>query len=141
MNAHPGNVRLRTLVRSVKATYLSPRTRKLQKTRIAAEVVRAVRASSDPPGRFLKYDPRAGLWYEIGDQAAVRKAGQALREDASAFRACWRDVLGAEATQKFSAVVAPVRATPATPGAPSGDGVLPRLNLCGENELSDGRMR
>merc|ERR1712107_172158 len=51
----------------------------------------------DPPGRFLKEDPASGRWYEIGDQAATRKASQALREKSSEFRACWREIL-AEAT-------------------------------------------
>ena len=37
------------------------------------------------PGRFLKEDPETGMWYEIGDKAAFRKTGQALREGSAKF--------------------------------------------------------
>jgi hypothetical protein len=57
----------------MKTHYLSPTTRKLEKNRIAANVVNAIRRS-DPPARFLKEDPPAsGVWYEIGDEAAIKK--------------------------------------------------------------------
>jgi len=92
VNSHPGNVRLRSIVGSMKAGYLCPKTRKLQKMQIAAAIVRTIR-ELDPPGRFLKEDPGTGLWYEIGDKAATRKTGQALRENSSEFRMCWRNIL------------------------------------------------
>ncbi len=69
----------------MKAEYLSETTRKNQKTQIAAKIVRTIR-NSDSPGRFLKQDPETNLWYEIGDKAAFRKTGQALREKSAEFR-------------------------------------------------------
>ena len=40
----------------------------------------------DPPGRFLKEDRGTGLWFDIGDAKAIKKTGQALREDAPDIR-------------------------------------------------------
>jgi hypothetical protein len=66
-------MRYRALVESIKAAYLSPATGKLEKVHIAARVVNAVRRS-EPPGRFLKEDPKcSGIWHEIGDKAAIRE--------------------------------------------------------------------
>ena len=71
----------------MKAEYLSETTRKNQKTQIAAKIVWTIRNSESPgPGRFLKQDPETNLWYEIGDKAAFRKTGQALREKSAEFR-------------------------------------------------------
>lgn len=92
VNGHCGNQRYRILVNSMKTEYLDPRTRKMEKTHFAAKVVRTVRQST-PPGRFLKLDPDTGMWHEIGDKAACRKTGQALRENSSEFRSCWRKTL------------------------------------------------
>eukprot|EP00584_Thalassiosira_punctigera_P010442 CAMPEP_0172528984 /NCGR_PEP_ID=MMETSP1067-20121228/3182_1 /TAXON_ID=265564 ORGANISM="Thalassiosira punctigera, Strain Tpunct2005C2" /NCGR_SAMPLE_ID=MMETSP1067 /ASSEMBLY_ACC=CAM_ASM_000444 /LENGTH=140 /DNA_ID=CAMNT_0013312967 /DNA_START=117 /DNA_END=539 /DNA_ORIENTATION=- len=85
VNGHPGNKHYRTIVNSMKAQYLSPSTRKKQKAHIAANIVWTIRRS-DPPGRFLKVDASTGMWHEIGDKAACRKTGQALRENSSEFR-------------------------------------------------------
>mmetsp|Transcript_2271 Transcript_2271/g.3517 ORF Transcript_2271/g.3517 Transcript_2271/m.3517 type:complete len:159 (+) Transcript_2271:144-620(+) len=93
VNSHPGNKRYRDLVISVKAEYLSPRTRKMQKSHIAANIVRMIRQQSDPPGRFLKMDASTGMWHEIGDKSAFRKTGQALRENSSVYRKCWKNML------------------------------------------------
>ena len=40
----------------------------------------------NPPGRFLKEDSSDGFYYDIGDAKAIKKVGQALREDASGIR-------------------------------------------------------
>jgi len=95
VNGHPGNKRYRTLVNSMKAEYLSSKTRKTQKTHIAANIAWTIR-QSNPPGRFLKVDASTGMWYEIGDKAAFRKTGQALRENSSEFRTCWRNMLAGD---------------------------------------------
>ncbi|GKZ01266.1 hypothetical protein MPSEU_001077600 [Mayamaea pseudoterrestris] len=84
INSHEGNVRFRTLVHSRKKTYLAKETRKLQKAHIAANIVQTIR-SLEPAGRFLKEDS-SGMWYDIGDAKAIKKVGQALREDAPDFR-------------------------------------------------------
>ncbi|GAX12020.1 hypothetical protein FisN_8Lh118 [Fistulifera solaris] len=62
INAHIGNVQFRDMVAARKKEYLAKSTRK-----------------------FLKADPD-GLWYDIGDQKAFKKVGQALREDAPDVR-------------------------------------------------------
>ena len=103
VNRHPGNVRYRNLVDAIKAEYLSPTTRKLEKGYIATSIVNTVR-QFDPPGRFLKEEPvGSGIWYEIGDKVAIRKTGQALRENSSENRIIWMDAIadvdaGAELT-------------------------------------------
>ena len=74
------------MVDSYKRTYLDPRTKKVEKARIAARIVATVR-SLEPNGRFLKEDPHTGCWIEIGDERAWKKAGQALRESAPEIRA------------------------------------------------------
>ena len=78
INAHAGNVQFRTIIAGMKSTYLSPKTRKLEKAHIANDIVRRIRRL-DPPGRFLKED-KDGTWWDIGDEKARKKVGQALRE-------------------------------------------------------------
>ena len=78
INAHFGNVQLREMVNQRRDVYLAKSTKKLDKAYIAADIVQHIRTLT-PPGRFLKADPD-GLWYDIGDERAIRKVGQALRE-------------------------------------------------------------
>mmetsp|Transcript_28485 Transcript_28485/g.46245 ORF Transcript_28485/g.46245 Transcript_28485/m.46245 type:complete len:608 (-) Transcript_28485:81-1904(-) len=86
INNHPGNITFRTVVEDYKREYLDPRTRKLEKAHVAARLVAQIR-SANPPGRFLREDPdNKGMYVEIGDQKAWKKAGQALREDAPDVR-------------------------------------------------------
>ena len=84
INAHTGNVRFRELVVARKPRYLAPYTKKLEKAHIAAALVQEIRCRQ-PAGRFLKEDPD-GSWYDIGDAKAIKKVGQALREDAPEIR-------------------------------------------------------
>lgn len=105
INAHPGNgtlscvynvfilarlshavsiVQFRDLVAERKRDYLDPATKKLEKAHIAAGVVDQIRRMN-PSGRFLKEDAN-GAWYDIGDAKAIKKVGQALREDAPDIR-------------------------------------------------------
>mmetsp|Transcript_27875 Transcript_27875/g.52537 ORF Transcript_27875/g.52537 Transcript_27875/m.52537 type:complete len:966 (-) Transcript_27875:599-3496(-) len=86
INSHPGNIRFREMVDAYKREYLDPRTKKVEKARIAARIVNTIR-TLDPKGKFLKEDPHTGLWVEIGDERAWKKAGQALRESAPEIRA------------------------------------------------------
>eukprot|EP00538_Stauroneis_constricta_P012986 CAMPEP_0119550948 /NCGR_PEP_ID=MMETSP1352-20130426/4365_1 /TAXON_ID=265584 /ORGANISM="Stauroneis constricta, Strain CCMP1120" /LENGTH=603 /DNA_ID=CAMNT_0007596941 /DNA_START=149 /DNA_END=1960 /DNA_ORIENTATION=+ len=85
INSHAGNIQFREMVQSRKKIYLAKSTEKLEKAHIAARIVREIR-SMDPPGRFLKEDRDTGLWFDIGDQKAIKKSGQALREDAPEIR-------------------------------------------------------
>mmetsp|Transcript_2788 Transcript_2788/g.4174 ORF Transcript_2788/g.4174 Transcript_2788/m.4174 type:complete len:556 (+) Transcript_2788:333-2000(+) len=85
INAHDGNVQFREIVVEHKKEYLSKSTKKLEKAHIAARIIQQIR-TMDPPGRFLKEDSDTGLWFDIGDAKAIKKAGQALREDAPDMR-------------------------------------------------------
>jgi hypothetical protein len=85
INSHAGNVQFRDTIHSKKKEYLAPSTKKLEKAHIAAGIVNDIR-TMDPPGRFLKEDKGTGLWFDIGDAKAIKKTGQALREDAPDIR-------------------------------------------------------
>lgn len=115
INAHSGNVQFRALVQQRKKQYLAKETKKLQKAHIAADIVQSIR-SMEPSGRFLKEDSGGawfdiggslavrlcGCWatcicdysrlpapllpHGSGDAKAIKKVGQALREDAPDFR-------------------------------------------------------
>ena len=54
--------------------------------RASNAIVQAVR-TLEPTGRFLKEDPHTGLWMEVVDERAWKKASQALRESAPEIRA------------------------------------------------------
>lgn len=77
INAHPGNVQFRDIIARRKNNYLDPNTKKLEKAHIAADIVYNIRALN-PSGRFLKQESDGG-WWDIGDQKAIKKTGQALR--------------------------------------------------------------
>ena len=85
INSHPGNIQFRDMVQDRKVAYLAPSTKKLEKAHIAAKIVSDIR-TMEPNGRFLKEDRDTGLWFDIGDAKAIKKAGQALREDAPDIR-------------------------------------------------------
>jgi hypothetical protein len=85
INSHTGNIQFRDAIQSKKKEYLAKTTKKLEKAHIAASIVHAVR-TMEPSGRFLKEDRDTGLWFDIGDAKAIKKAGQALREDAPDIR-------------------------------------------------------
>mmetsp|Transcript_9126 Transcript_9126/g.20918 ORF Transcript_9126/g.20918 Transcript_9126/m.20918 type:complete len:554 (+) Transcript_9126:291-1952(+) len=85
INSHAGNIQFRDIIDSKKNDYLAPTTKKLEKAHIAAGIVNDIRAM-DPPGRFLKKEKEDKMWYDIGDQKAIKKTGQALREDAPEIR-------------------------------------------------------
>jgi hypothetical protein len=85
INSHTGNIHFREVIASLKKDYLAKTTKKLEKAHIAAKIINDIR-SLEPPGRFLKEDRETGLWFDIGDAKAIKKAGQALREDAPDIR-------------------------------------------------------
>ena len=86
INHHPGNVHFRDVVTQCKSKYCDPTNKKIEKAFLAAKTVAIVRCL-DPPGRFLQKNEKTGLWLEIGDDRARKKAAQALREDAAEVRA------------------------------------------------------
>lgn len=67
-----------------KKQYLDVRTTRQEKANVAADIVAYMRSQGC---RFLKQDETGTYdWYEIGDKQAIRKAAQALREDAPEVR-------------------------------------------------------
>ena len=82
-NHHPGNKRYRRWVEDRKRDYVN--SSKRGKPLLSLGIVEAVR-NQNPPGRFLSRDDKTGLWYDIGDQKAREKTGQALREGAPDIR-------------------------------------------------------
>ena len=78
-------MQFRDTIHSKKKEYLAPSTERLEKAHIAAGIVNDIR-TMDPPGRFLKEDKGTELWFDIGDAKAIKKTGQALREDAPDIR-------------------------------------------------------
>jgi hypothetical protein len=74
-----GNTEYQKLLNSKKQLFAS--ADHLEKTTISTSIVHGVR-SLNPSGRFLKLDRRAEikLWFEIGELAARKKVGQALRD-------------------------------------------------------------
>ena len=109
INAHVGNVQFREIVAEQKKIYLAKDTKKLEKAHIAADIVYFIRRM-DPPGRFLKEDVN-GAWWDIGDQKAIKKVGQALREDAPEIRDP-DDIDGIyEQQQQHDDIVTPIQKT------------------------------
>jgi hypothetical protein len=75
INSHPGNVFFRALVDEYRMEY-APAGRG-SKASVAKKVVHLIRNNH---GRFLKKDEDDDLWFEVGDQKAIEKTGQTLRE-------------------------------------------------------------
>lgn len=74
---HEGNKRWRELIRINRERYTAlPRN---QRPIVAESIVKTVR-SLTPPGRFLSKDAATQLWYDIGDDRAVEKTAQAMRD-------------------------------------------------------------
>jgi len=72
---HKGNQTYRQLVNANRALYLSSRDG--EKHKISRSVITAVRNRG---GRFLEKNPKDQTWYDIGDDEALKKVSQALRE-------------------------------------------------------------
>eukprot|EP00549_Striatella_unipunctata_P025779 CAMPEP_0118699550 /NCGR_PEP_ID=MMETSP0800-20121206/15968_1 /TAXON_ID=210618 ORGANISM="Striatella unipunctata, Strain CCMP2910" /NCGR_SAMPLE_ID=MMETSP0800 /ASSEMBLY_ACC=CAM_ASM_000638 /LENGTH=266 /DNA_ID=CAMNT_0006599793 /DNA_START=282 /DNA_END=1078 /DNA_ORIENTATION=- len=78
-----GNVHWRALVLDNKQLYIT--LPKKKKKLLARSIVAAIRTQV-PPGRFLAKDKASDSWYDIGDDKATDKTGQALREGAPRIR-------------------------------------------------------
>ena len=79
VNYHTGNEFFRSLVRKHKVAYVAcPKPQKGKFSKIIVDEIRA----RNPPGRFLKQDPKTKLWYDIGEKKSLDKTRQALREGA-----------------------------------------------------------
>jgi len=105
INSHTGNIQFRDIIHSKKKDYLAPKTKKLEKAHIAAGIVNGIR-TMDPSGRFLKEEKGTGMWYDIGDAKAIKKTGQALREDAPDIRpAIDVDIGGSSGDEKKTGMI------------------------------------
>lgn len=76
-NHNPGNVKFRELVDKRKEEYKA--AKQGEKGSIARDIVKAWRALA-PPGQFLKKEEITKLWSDVGDEMAVQKTSQTLRE-------------------------------------------------------------
>uniref|UniRef100_A0A7R9ZC61 DUF6824 domain-containing protein n=1 Tax=Pseudictyota dubia TaxID=2749911 RepID=A0A7R9ZC61_9STRA len=74
-NNHAGNRYFRQLCDQRRHVYVM--SKKMQKKDIAVEIVAEIRARG---GRFLKRNDATGEWDDIGEQKAISKTSQALRE-------------------------------------------------------------
>jgi len=80
---HPGNDYYRSMISSNKYRYLS--SNKRGKREIALELVSII-YTMDPPGRFLEKNELNQTYDDIGEERAVVKVSQALREGAPNIR-------------------------------------------------------
>jgi hypothetical protein len=80
---HPGNQFYQKLVKAVRVECIA--SSRLEKVKCAQYVVDTIMSLS-PPGKFLAFSNKDKTYYEIGDQKAVEKTRQALREGAPAIR-------------------------------------------------------
>jgi len=84
INAHEGNIRFRDIVSKFKKQYLEIK-QKSEKCKFCMFVVREIR-KSEPAVRFLNKNSKTKKWLEIGDEKAMKKVGQALRENGNVIR-------------------------------------------------------
>lgn len=79
ISSHIGNVRFRSLVKSLKLKYaLAP---KEEKPFFAKHVIESI-STWNPPGRFLAFNKETNIWEEMTKRKAMDKTRQALREGA-----------------------------------------------------------
>ena len=74
---HVGNRRFRILVDINLEKYSKART-KLEKSMIVVGILDVIRDGSEVGG-FVKHDPKAGRYFEVGDEVAREKIGQQFR--------------------------------------------------------------
>lgn len=82
-NLHPGNIYFRSLVATHKGTYVSSSHK--DKKNIKLRIVQQIQ-NRCPSGRFLHKNNMTSLWNCMNQKEALRKTGQALREDAPRMR-------------------------------------------------------
>ncbi len=96
-NYHQGNRLLRSLVKAIRVDYVL--TQKRDKKHFSEFIFRRI-SGQDPPGRFLKKDPKTDTWIDIGHKKALIKTRQALRENANKVLNKELDKLGDEQQRK-----------------------------------------
>jgi len=81
-NNHSGNVHFRQVIENERKRCNAKSRKKAEKANIAILIVQQIR-SMNPSGRFLKEDPKHGLWFDIGDAKAIKKVTQELRKSSN----------------------------------------------------------
>ena len=76
-NEHPGNMRLREIVKYYWQAYNQART--IDKHQVSKSIVSALR-NANPPSRFLRHNEGPGRWEDVGDKRAAEKVSQTLRK-------------------------------------------------------------
>jgi len=76
-NHHPGNIRLREVVKQYQEAYRL--AKKIDKPKISKLIVAALR-TANPPSRFLRWNEQFNQWVDVGDRRATEKVSQTLRE-------------------------------------------------------------
>lgn len=76
---NPGNQRLRFAVEMHADRYNDPSTPRAEKTAITLTIVHFIKHCGTQRGRFLRRDEIQDCWFEISDEAARLKVGNALR--------------------------------------------------------------
>jgi len=76
INTYPGNVEFQKLIKAHRSEYKNSRLG--SKKQVAQKVVAMIR---EKQGRFLKRDEKSKLWFEVDDAEAIKKTGNALREE------------------------------------------------------------
>lgn len=82
-NHHPGNIRLREVVKQYQEAYRL--AKKVDKPKISKLIVAALRTAS-PPSRFLRWNEQFNQWVDVGDRRAAEKVSQTLREKERGIR-------------------------------------------------------
>ena len=73
-----GNVQFQKIVAKYQAEFVSLSPYSRERSLVARRIVDTIRNKS-PPGRFLKEDALSGLWYDAGEDEAVKMAMITLR--------------------------------------------------------------
>jgi len=82
-NLHPGNIYFRSVVVTNKSKYVASCSKDKKNLKLA--IVHQIQ-NRTPPGRFLDKNRITGLWKCMSQKEALKKTGQALREDAPRLR-------------------------------------------------------
>lgn len=83
-NFHQGNINYRKMIKNQQQAYINARQRSV-KTQIISQIIQEVRQQT-PSGRFVKFDDRIKLWFEVDEKEVKKKTSQTLREGAPQWR-------------------------------------------------------
>lgn len=85
INAHPGNQYYRVIIQKFKDSYVAASKR--DKASFPSKIISEIE-STDPPGRFLRYNPESHGWIEMPKKNAITKTRQVR-----SLAGCWKRVI------------------------------------------------